>query len=394
MIRNTIFALSLFLVCSLEITDQARAQLTATHVGPAQQAYGCWFVGGEYFLSSQSGFYKSNDGVNWISIHAFGQNGASMVVLPTHEIFLFHYDDYEVSTDDGATWKKTTQSGFSTRMVIADSLGNMYAGQNDPVYISKDKGKNWTKQNPGASPNFFDISIIKVGRDGSIYAANQGITGGMAYRSTDQGAHWKLLHMENMSDVVDLDVYPNGTVILWYADKVLRSDDNGKTWDQVADPKAEEYPKKAAFVSADEGYALAGQGRIVRTTDGGVSWDSSIAYSAVSGFTDLSSVAGHLFGETPQGLYSLSATASVNVSRSQMAVSVFPNPATDKLVISPVGGVRTMQYSLLDVNGKKIAEGQVNEGASTVSLVGLPAGTYYLVTSCEGMSTIRSFVHR
>lgn len=372
---HRIFSCILTLLLLTSIHSSASAQGTAVQVGPAEQVSHCWYAAGQYFMSTNGGFYRSIDATTWTKIHSY-RVGLSLAALPTGEIFVFDYDKYEVSTDDGAHWSTVSQSGFSTRTVVADSAGTLFAGQNDPIYFSKDKGATWTKTNSGASPNFFDVSVMVVAPDGYLYAGNQGITGGFVYRSTDHGAHWKLLHTESMNDVLWLEVYPSGLIVLWYADKTLRSDNGGSSWTTIATPTDPAYPKSSIFLSASTGYALASGGRVVRTNDGGVTWDSSAAYFDRSGFSGLFLGADHsIFASSDHGLYALHTVAGIPERTSKgTPLTIYPNPATDRVTIESASSTPAT-IAIYDASGRLVLQTEAT-GTQQISTASLSAGAY------------------
>jgi hypothetical protein len=358
-------------------------------MGPSVRVYIAWYVSNSFYLTTPNGYYKSSDGVDWVKIHAFGPNGGSLVTLPSGEIFVFSYDSYDLSTNGGEHWSTIQQSGFSTRTVIADSAGNLYAGENDPIYVSRDKGATWTKSNPGASPNFFDVSVLKLGPDSAIYAGNQGITGGYVYRSTDQGHSWRALHTESMSDVVNLDVYPSGSITVWYADKVIQSGDAGKTWTTLTYPRNEVYPAQSVFTDAKHGYALV-DGRVVLTSDGGVTWDSSTSYFDHEEFISLFRGPGNtVLAGAVDGLYKLVESAALPPNSHRDSVVCYPNPASSTVTLTCEPNV---QVQLYDATGREVLTHVTRSTTDALDVRALPAGAYSLVTRSAGAFHRRSIV--
>ena len=61
-------------------------------------------------------------------------------------------------------------------------------------------------------------------------------------------------------------------VILGYRSRVLRSDDNGASWKQVAQPMQQRSLSRLTFVDDAKGWGVGHQGKVFSTTDGGINW--------------------------------------------------------------------------------------------------------------------------
>ena len=63
-----------------------------------------------------------------------------------------------------------------------------------------------------------------------------------------------------------------------------------------------------------------------------------------------------------------------------VSVSVFPNPATDKVVVSVAGVIPAgLQATLTTITGNVLLQCAIAQGSNTLSLAQYPAGMYYLV---------------
>lgn len=89
------------------------------------------------------------------------------------------------SDDDGATWRAV--GDISTPHAVYGLFGrdgNLFAGTNNGVYRSQDKGETWTKLENGIPGNSYVRRFIAEGTD--LFAlADDGI-----YRSQDKGESW------------------------------------------------------------------------------------------------------------------------------------------------------------------------------------------------------------
>jgi hypothetical protein len=97
-----------------------------------------------------------------------------------------------------------------------------------------------------------------------------------------------------------------------------------------------------------------------------------IAYSAISGSN----------GSIIQGVqqpYEISIITSVNDLAIELKAQVYPNPATDKLILS-IGSqeYKNLRYQLIDLQGKTIASDRVNQNTQSIDMSKLSNGTYFL----------------
>jgi len=333
-----------------------------------------------YYITTDKYIYESSDLNSWKKIYTLGVNGGALVILPSGEFFVFDYNSYALSTDKGENWTKVDQPGFSTRTVIADSLGYMYAGENDPVKRSTDKGKTWTNQTKGASVNFFDIGTLLVDPSGTIYAGNQGITGGMLYKSTNHGDSWKSVHQEQGHDIIDLGISPKGTLfLLSYHDKVIRSVDSAKTWKTVATISDFKVMSNFVFVSENEVYAtLRGTG-VIYSSDGGLTWDSTSTKLLKGQVNDLHLTSdGHLLAATTDGLYMQQTDAAVRTPEAlSSTLKIYPSVASnDVQVVMPE---KATEFSVYNALGDRVMFDKMQPSSSKeirISVSTLPAGLY------------------
>ncbi len=219
-------------------------------------------------------------------------------------------------TDDaGASWRKVfEQPGTYFRAIgmldaqhgFAGNIGTDYfPGVTDtrPLYATRDGGRSWAPVTGLPGPPVKGICAIDVRRVDFIDAGVRrertlvhaaGRVGGPAFllRSLDGGQSWANIDMAPWAAMImDVRFFDamNGLVLAASdADlprahaRILRTADGGVSW-QVAyeSTRPFEIPWKLAFPDRDVGYATlqsynrdpaASQQRIVRTTDGGRSW--------------------------------------------------------------------------------------------------------------------------
>lgn len=132
------------------------------------------------------------------------------------------------STDDGATWN------IHATLPVRDAVGIRAGSSSSELYL--------------------------VSRTGSVY------------RSDDGGTSWDAAGAITASDVIHLDVAPNGDVlVLTETGGVYLSDDAGATFTAQGAMTASNHAGFAA-VSEDTLYALTQTGEVSKSEDGGASW--------------------------------------------------------------------------------------------------------------------------
>jgi hypothetical protein len=360
------------------------AQIHWTQTGPSETVIDIISSNGKSFLLTKNGLYASSDDKSWQMLKSITSSELynCVVVLKSGEMFLFGYNFYSVSTDGGVNWKKVDQPGFSTRRCISDNLGYLYAGQNDPIKRSTDKGLTWEDSKDGTSGGFFDIAAFAIAPNGDIYAGNQGITGGMVYRSSDHGTTWNPVHSETMKDVGVITV-ANGTIWIAYSDQLIYSDDDGANWHTASKTS---YPI-TALLFTEQKKALAGMTSVglFSTVDGGSGWFSNM--SGISGKSIrklLRSSQNDIFCGTDSGLFYFAAPASdvKEPSEGGSKIMLTPNPAQNEIQVEVrMTNASGLVYEIYDQLGRKRirASGIVDGGKFQLNTESLDNGSYFFV---------------
>jgi len=382
-LRNYLF----IILGILFLAGEASAQFQWTQVGPSEPVVDLNVRGNKTYVLTRQGLYVSTDDINWQKLRTNGSTEVlySVVVLKSGEIFLFSYNYYFVSTDGGTNWQKVSQSGFSTRRATSDDKDYIYAGQNDPIKLSTDKGKTWKESATGTSNNFFDIGVIAVAPNGDIYAGNQGITGGMVYRSTNNGTSWKLVYQRNMEDVVSIS-FSNGTVFVAFSHTLVLSDDNGETWLSRAS-ELPQYLSSVYFYEENDGYVGTYGNGMFYSGDRGLSIDSN-GFAGIEG-RNVSEIIrtshAKVLAGTEKGLFIQGAVNSVrDQSTSNPGFTLSPNPAEKETVLSLN---ETFNYDLrievCDELGRALRSknSKVQQGKLSLNTSTLKRGMYYVKVS-------------
>ena len=261
--------------------------------------------------SHGDGVYKSTDaGSTWTHIGLEDSRQVSAVVINPNDadtVFVAAQGNpwganetrgIFKSSDGGATWrhvlKVDADTGASDLEIDPTNPRILYAalwnhrrnpwfvhsgGESGGIYKSVDGGENWTELEGGLPKNVGNIGVaVAPSNPGKVYAIVEAAEGGL-YVSTDAGENWSNKNDSNlvrarawyyshvMVDPLDEDtVYlPNGPI--------LKSIDGGETFEALEDLHGDGHDMW--FNPADsKNFAIADDGGIVVTLDGGASWSS------------------------------------------------------------------------------------------------------------------------
>jgi photosystem II stability/assembly factor-like uncharacterized protein len=230
-----------------------------------------------------------------------------------------------VSSDGGATWRKSTTPTRATLTGVsfppASTARRGWAvGHEAEILVSEDRGATWTRQFQGSNrtDSFLDVlaldekHVIAVGAYGLFAATENGgatwstrkiraedshfnrisagpsgklyIAGeaGTLLRSADRGTTWREMRSAYQGSFYGILPLGEATLIAHgLRGHVLRSDDDGATWKES--PGAAPVLISCAIPVAGKGVLLAGQARnLFLSTDGGLTLTSPPAAPATA----------------------------------------------------------------------------------------------------------------
>jgi photosystem II stability/assembly factor-like uncharacterized protein len=211
------------------------------------------------------------------------------------------------STDGGTTWQLESPPPTRYSNVRFAPDGTLYAISSGPSTIAqeglyrRENNGTWTPLGPDQGPQFeSDLNTTRFSLNNPnlilLGGSDFGVAGfeGTIWRSTDAGESWTKVFESTAGtteNVTDIEIVEDGTdqnmVAAWNSlsgDNIggaLRSTDNGASWFDSStglpaffrDPRLCASPTHAEtlFVSA----SLSSQSGLFRTTDAGVTWDST-----------------------------------------------------------------------------------------------------------------------
>ncbi len=103
---------------------------------------------------------------------------------------------------------------------------------------------------------------------------------------------------------------------------------------------------------------------------------------------------GHVYVRTLNGMYRTKVddgdyTSIANASKNSLNLNLYPNPASDVLLISSAASIVGKSYAIVDYTGMVVDQGVVDSEIFELQLTNLKAGLYFLKV---GENTFKSFV--
>ncbi|MCB9464112.1 MAG: hypothetical protein H6682_10535 [Candidatus Eisenbacteria bacterium] len=245
-----------------------------------------------------------DDGLNWTPLYQrFGTVSYTAVTkLPNGRVVVASSDgDLLYSDDEGATWTNTTDGpGDEDRIELwkvnrrPDGRGYATGSSGDWLRTSDD-GSTWTRESSPLGTFAYEVEFRE---DGLGFGPGVG-SGTTLARTTDGGVTWTP-HVVSPSFVGAPAGYEFASeAVIWAAfkgtnttERVFRSTDAGITWESRGSLLSNADPIQAiSFVDEDRGYIGGGwldpQGKLLRTTNGGVDWAAIAIPSSVFGIWDM-----------------------------------------------------------------------------------------------------------
>ncbi len=190
------------------------------------------------------------------------------------------------SRDGGQTWQQqaTGISKYMTRIEFLDTLTGWCVGGDGTIAYTTNGGDFWNIIfTPWYEAEYYGVSFSD---NLSLYAVagwpdNYLEKQGYIVKSEDGGATWTLLkRSEGFDEYLDIHVINNDTIVVVGGNDItlepiiLRSTDGGASWDSITSlPLSARYLRAVDFVGP-KGWAVGRAGTILHTEDGGLTWIS------------------------------------------------------------------------------------------------------------------------
>lgn len=389
-ITITILTLCLFQTRAQQVFIQVGSfpnySFSSVHFPTSQIGYA---VGGNHNDNKAIVVKTTNGGQNWIVMDIETNR------LPYREVYFFDDNDgftvaentpnVYVTSDGGNQWQTVNFSSLDWITDIAEANGNLYlTGNNEEdfdsqLYLSTDKGLNWTLIYQDNTSFFREIFFIdsQVG-----YAVGYEI-----YKTTDGGTSWQLIPNvgfgDFVTDVIFKDSMVGFTAGTIYESGLSRTMDGGNTWEGLFFVPYSNFVatyNNAVYAGGTYGYP------VICSFDLG---DTLIELTGLTGINDIS-----LFDEfhgisvgNNGKIYKINTSSlSTKNPKPKIKIKVYPNPAENTLNIEIAGQISVQKICLTDMQGRLVKE--YTGDFSKLDVSNIAAGNYFLqIYSGSGKAT-------
>jgi photosystem II stability/assembly factor-like uncharacterized protein len=242
-----------------------------------------FFSDGTGFIADVNGkvFKSTNAGVTWTLLSTNTSTQLNKMSFYNSQIgYIVGANGIVLSTIDGGTnWTlKTLGNSLNITSVFADPISQgqtAWLTTPSSVYKTTDGGTTWTVTN-SSQTGINDISFY--GQMTGFIACSANGNASVVFKTTDGGTTWTSVTLPTTVGGLGIytlyysgsTVYCGGTYMQLY-----KSTDNGTNWTKVNDlsPSQGDNIYGVSFTSStQDGWAVANNGRILKSADGGETW--------------------------------------------------------------------------------------------------------------------------
>lgn len=384
--------------------------------------------------------------------------GMSRIVLINQKI-AYGIGEKFFRTDDGGVSWKTVEYPKLPRLY---SQGIDYQGgqlmylANSMVYVSNDTGGTWSASNylesSDSIPLLYSACIKILKKDHAVIGGRISQDNSRIIKTTDGGTTWIVASIPDSTPLINEIAFVSDAVGIacTYSGHILRTTDAGNTWDKVYQNNARDLwgcefgptgigtvsgTNSTILMTIDSGATwkiipyildengfylgignaypfdslniLAGDHRLRRTTDGGVSWvveDSVFPIDYPQGFVNDIDFAGD-YGMAAAGpilLYTTPISSNIEDNGNHdMPITVVPNPVMNTAIIRFPQSftITAAQLRIYDLFGQQIWSSIVSADQSIHEVVipchALPSGKYIVevIAHSKRFSTTIDILH-
>lgn len=301
-----------------------------------------------------------------------------------------------IQTEDGGENWTTIDSSLDHHLsgiFFVDDMLGFICGDAGTIIRTKDGGTNWEELNTG---------VIGVLNDVYFIDENNGFACGwnVMIKTEDGGESWTAPEFfpipttNYQMQKIDF-TSPSTGYVCGDIGQILKTEDGGNTWDFFVSG-TEESLQSIEFISDKIGFVCGFAGTILSTTDAGETWKSMISPTDQILF-DIefpSFGTGYICSWGGKILKLENMISSISEVISQGHFNVYPNPATTQLTIEWLGNkeVGQIELGLFDQSGNFIFHRTLENGDENISLEGISGGQYFMRLQNESGFTIEPLI--
>jgi photosystem II stability/assembly factor-like uncharacterized protein len=380
--------ISVFL-SGLLLTTSLNAQWQQADNGITNHVYTA--IGSNYeniFVGSGSvNLYGSADnGSTWNTVTNGISGMVTMLATSNGNLFAVTANGVFLSNNNGATWSLQNNglpSNFAGQSIFADG-DTLFSGGYYEVFYSVNNGSTWTARNTGFPPNARVQSFAKNGN--TVFAGTNGYG---LFKTTNNGLSWSLTGIGGQqvpfSEVESVYVF-DSKVYASFSGTLYVSSDNGATWTTATNGLNGAYVN---YITHRGGTLFVGTYTgIFHSLDGGSTWVNLNANLTNPAISHIGFNASKIFICSQNvAIYvrDLQQVLSLETQSSNKELSIYPNPANEKLTVSLPENSSKTEGILFDNAGKELQRFLLNSGENTLDIKHLESGIYFL--EMNGKST-------
>ena len=348
------------------------------------------------FVSGDNLYKSSDGGINWDTVSLYSFNSITFHPIPDTMYATLGEGSYSdgiyKSIDGGNYWNILEWLYLSTSLTIPGyPQGTLVAGTKGMgVYESSDYGDTWTTINDSLD-NLNVLSLTHINPfdcdSGQVYFA--GTEGGIFYYNYDLHEYWNNTNTATNITIPAISSDGDGTgYSLWaaidggsWSDGMYKSTDYGLTWiiseycpfitDILINPL-----NPNTVYAADSGYG------VKKTINGGISWqviNTGLGDSVVYCLAQSPANTMHLYAGTEHGLYVYDFSVGINKKniKQHMNITIFPNPANDKITIKSYF-YKITKVDIVNIEGKLLQNFILKTSETSINIDNLERGVYFL----------------
>ena len=282
------------------------------------------------------------------------------------------------TTDGGATWNLISDYGSGTlyEFRFASATDGAVCGSRGEVWVTKDAGASWTKtQNP------YNTSLYALGINPTTKRLVTAGNGGVISTSTDWGTNWSMISTSATVQQLKRIQFLNSKVGYTVGGSAVASDslgeiikttNGGSTWNKLAfNPKSRVYSQ--FWLNENVGWiGVAGANGIYKTTDGGANFTAT-------------TVVGMTSAPTWYEIEFVDANLGYAVGQTGTMVKSTDGGLTWNSLVSPFGTTIIYSMKVLDANTIVAVGGsgkgyKSTDGGATWTALSLGTGSLYQVS--------------
>jgi photosystem II stability/assembly factor-like uncharacterized protein len=236
-----------------------------------------------FSIFTVTSLFSQNFTWEWQNSKPFGFSLQQSIILNDGTIILFGEKSTILrSTNNGISWSRSVpDSATGERYIYSASFVSnttgYFCGQGGMIAKTTDGGLTWNMLNSGVTANLLEISF---------YDENYGFAGGSSavlLKTTDGGQNWTPYSTGTTTGEIYRIVFApgsNGSTVyigsgVTTIGRLSKSTDFGNTWNPAPGYSATVVVRGVAFTDANNGYIANGTYQILKTTDGGETFNLS-----------------------------------------------------------------------------------------------------------------------